>query len=359
MINSILKKIPDIYKGEIVDRVEVCRMCNEDKATLIALVDYWDIKSTRIVQCPKCRLIQLDPMLTTEETAKGCLAYYIEESLRIGKHEQVKNNVRNFRRGVLFAHSLKKINAQVKDVLELGPGSGYFAEGMKFILPDLNITVLDINKELLDFNKKHHGFNIIEAIPDSYVINYDNSFDLIIARDIIEHVSDISKVVKNVNKYLRVGGLFHFTTPNGHEDAWKHYLTYSYRHEVSELLINHVNYFDGKGLKEFLAGEGFKPEQYYTFEVKSTMKGYGWKTNPSLMSPVSKKAKADYYVKDRASEAENVEYKKAEILDKWYINKKNKWITIFYSWYQHSHFFKISPDLKVGHEIFGLFRKTI
>ena len=357
MLDSLLKNIPADFDGNIVERVEGCRICNEQTGKLIANVDYWDIKSTRIIQCLKCRLMQLDPMLTTDETANGCLAYYIEETLRVGKADQVKNNVRNFRRGVLFAYSLKKIKSEIRDVLELGPGSGYFADGMKFIIPDLKITVLDINKELLSFNKEHHGFEGIEAIPDDFVSQYQNCFDLVIARDIIEHVADISSVVKNVNKYLRPGGLFHFTTPNGHEDVWKHYLLAKNKNVASELLINHVNYFDGKGLKEFLIEAGFKPEKYYTYEIKSTMKGYGWKNSVALMSAVSRKLKADYFIKERAGEIVNINYDKEEILDRWYISKNNKWLTVFYSWYQHSPLIRLSPDLKVGHEIYGLFRK--
>lgn len=55
---------------------------------------------------------------------------------------------------------------------------------------------MDINPEVLDFNAKHHNYNTILEIPDKYISEFVEKFDLRFARDIIEHVTDISKVVK-------------------------------------------------------------------------------------------------------------------------------------------------------------------
>jgi len=96
-----LRKIPATFEGDIVDREEACSICKKKAGQQIGVVDYWDIKTSRIIKCEKCSLTQLDPMLTQEETAKGCLAYFVEESLRVSIAEQENNLVRNFRRGVL------------------------------------------------------------------------------------------------------------------------------------------------------------------------------------------------------------------------------------------------------------------
>lgn len=107
MKNLLSKILSVVIEGKLIEREENCRICNEKTGKQIAVVDYWDIKTSRLVKCPKCNHIQLDPMLNDIETSKGCFAYYIEESLRTSKEEQLKNCVRNFRRGVVFGYSLK------------------------------------------------------------------------------------------------------------------------------------------------------------------------------------------------------------------------------------------------------------
>jgi SAM-dependent methyltransferase len=358
-MRSFLQRIPATMQGSMVQREEPCKVCGAAMGMRIAEVDYWDIKSARLVKCPDCAHTQLDPMLTDAETAKGCYAYYIEECLRTSDREELKNRIRNFRRGVVFARSLKKKGIVLRDILELGPGSGYFCAGMQFVIPGIQVTVIDINQELLDFNKDHHGYEGYLEVPDRYVPGCEGRFDLVIARDIIEHVSDISSVLTNVNRYLRPNGHFHFITPNGHEDVWKHYLTSTVGGRTSELLINHVNYFDGKGLKQLLIGKGFTPVEYYTYQVKTTVRGRGWKHSDKLKSPVSRKLSAGRMIEENASRISSVEVPKKELLDKWYIRKKARWLTYLYSAYQHHHLIKLDPELNVGHEIHGLFRKVM
>jgi len=356
MIKTLLKKIPAQLKGEIIERKEPCRLCGEKTGKLIAKIDYWDIKNTTLVKCEKCGLSQLDPMLTEEDTSKGCLAYYIEESLRSPFKEQKRNLLRNFRRGLLFGHSLRKRNYRINNILEFGPGSGYFLEGLKYFYPETQITVIDINEEVLNFNKRQHQYETYKATPERFIPELEGKFDLIIARDIIEHVTDISSLIHNVIKYSRSNCLFHFITPNGHEDLWKHYLTHNYLHRNSELLINHVNYFDGKGLLSYLLELNFNKIEYYTYKLKTTIRGRGWKVKTKLMAAPSQKKSAGFYINHKIGEVRSLEFSKGEVLNKWYINRKIKHLALFMSWYHHASLIKVDPRLNVGHEIYGLFK---
>jgi len=356
-IINLLKKIPASFKAEVVTRHEPCRICNAKTGKQIGTADYWDIQTSGIIQCGECGHIQLDSMLNEGETAVGCLAYYIEESLRTGAEEQDKNCERNFRRGVVFGYKLKRRNISPRNVLELGPGSGYFSVGLQFVFPGTEITVMDINSDVLKLNAEQHNFKTIQAVPDTFTESFSNRFDLVIARDILEHVTDISKVLDNVYQYLKPNGIFHFITPNGHEDVWKHYLTAKIAKSPSELLINHVNYFDGKGLGIFLQQKGLNPLDYYTFQFKYTLRGQGWKADPKLMSPVSKKTRADFYTRKKATELSHRLTNRTEILNKWYIRGNAKWITFLYCLYHHFSIITVPAEINVGHEIFGLYNK--
>jgi SAM-dependent methyltransferase len=355
---SLIYKVPPINTGPVVERAEPCRICGCRSGFRVATVDYWDIRTSEIILCPECKLAQLDPMLTNEETSEGCLAYYIEESLRVSRDEQFRNCVRNFRRGVLFAYTLQRRKISPNEVLELGPGSGYFSAGLKFVFPWIRITVMDVNPSVLEFIRNQHGYEVIRSVPDSFSKPCEERFDLVIARDILEHVADISAVLSNIRRYLTPGGYFHFITPNGPEDVWKHYITCKLTHSPSELLINHVNYFDGKGLRDLLEKNGFIPVEYYTYDLKRNIKG-GWVSRKMHRSPVSVKRDARKFIGENEGKLSPTVFKKEEILDKWYIRENMKWITFLYSFYQHFPVVRLNPDRNTGHEILGLFRKAI
>jgi len=338
---------------------EPCRVCGELKGIRLAEVEYWDLRRSALVRCPACGHMQLDPMLTEEETAKGCLAYYLEESQRVSPREQERNRIRNFRRGVMFGFTLKRRGIVPARVLELGPGSGYFAAGLQFVFPDARVTVMDVNADVLAFNAGHHGYETIRQIPDKVEEDLIGLFDLVIARDILEHVSDIAAAISNIGRYLVTGGLFHFITPNGREDAWKHILAARLGRQPSELLINHVNYFDGAGLKKLLEEKGFTVLSYYTYTFKFFLRGNGWRKNPKLMSPHSTQRSAGQLIRDHEETSPAFGASKEEILKKWYIRRGAKKITYLYSIYQHCPILRADPGMNIGHEIYGLFRKEI
>lgn len=346
------------FDGLLIERQEPCRICGTKHALKISETDFWDLQHCSIVKCNVCNNIQLDPMLTDESTALGCYAYHINEMLRVSQKEQKRNLIRNYRRGILFANQLKRLGFSPKEILEFGSGSGYFASGIQFIFPDSKITVVDIVDDVLKRNKEIHNFDGIKGTPENTEEIGKRKYDLIIARDIIEHVTDISKMIKNVSQLLNENGMFHFLTPNGHEDVWGHYLRWKISHRPSELLINHVNYFDGKGLLDLMKKNLLLPIRYYTYQIKSTIRGKGWSKKSSRAQKLSEKVSAMAEVNNKENLLSDINFDKNEVLNHWYISKRHKWITLMYSWYHHHWIFKLSPQLNIGHEIYGLFIKS-
>ena len=126
----------------------------------------------------------------------------LEEIINTPEIEQERNLVRNYRRGILFGSQVKRKGFHPETILELGPGSGYFCVGIQGIFPDCRITVVDIVDDVLRNNKDIHGSATFKGTPENLELLGMMQFDLIIARDILEHVTDISKVTENVVKHL-------------------------------------------------------------------------------------------------------------------------------------------------------------
>ncbi len=360
MLNNFLRliKIPVALQGQPYIRQEACSICSETRGLKIGAVDFWDLQEANLIKCTNCRHIQLDPKLTPEHTETGCNAYYSYENQNSSGHEKERNLVRNYRRGILFGYKLKKKGFSPQDLLELGPGSGYFSLGIQHLFPNCKITVMDVVEQVLEKNQRDHHFSTLKGKIEDCRLLGEQKFDLIIARDILEHINDISLAIENISFLLKKGGLLHFLTPNGHEDVWGHYLFWRRTGTPSELLINHVNYFDGQGLLDLLKKYQLLPVKYFTFQFKTTLRGKGWSRKERLEAIKSRKQSASVILSTSLSAVSGSDDKEWNIPKQWYFRQTFHRIGIFLSWYHHRVIFKLPPRYNMGHEIHGIFIKN-
>jgi 2-polyprenyl-6-hydroxyphenyl methylase / 3-demethylubiquinone-9 3-methyltransferase len=102
------------------------------------------------------------------------------------------------------------------DVLDLGCAGGFMAEALAE--RGANVTGIDPAAEAIAAARAHAGqfglrisydVGIGEALPYA-----PSSFDAIVCVDVLEHVSDLSQVLAEVQRTLRPGGTFLFDTIN-------------------------------------------------------------------------------------------------------------------------------------------------
>ncbi|UCD10079.1 MAG: class I SAM-dependent methyltransferase [Dehalococcoidales bacterium] len=140
-------------------------------------------------------------------------SHWDEESQKSFWHEPTAEIVR-------LKESLDR--QKIRDVLDLGCGIGRHA--ILFAESGFNVTAVDDSQNALDIlrEKASEKQAKITCIEGSYteVIFTENSFDLIIANNVLYHGyrEDFEKSVRLVYRYLRPGGFFYFTCPT-HRDA--------------------------------------------------------------------------------------------------------------------------------------------
>jgi 2-polyprenyl-6-hydroxyphenyl methylase / 3-demethylubiquinone-9 3-methyltransferase len=103
-----------------------------------------------------------------------------------------------------------------KAVLDLGCAGGFMAEALT--ARGAQVTGIDPAKAAIAAARSHataSGLDITYVVGTGEALPYtDAAFDAIVCVDVLEHVADLSRVLAEVARTLRPGGLFLFDTIN-------------------------------------------------------------------------------------------------------------------------------------------------
>lgn len=106
--------------------------------------------------------------------------------------------------------------AKKNEVLEVGCGRGFYLKALKEINPNIKITGIDLSQKYLSVAKKYVDNNEVRIIRGD-VTNLkfsDNTFSGIIASEILEHIEDDKKALKEINRVLKQNGVVMISVPN-------------------------------------------------------------------------------------------------------------------------------------------------
>ncbi len=226
-----------------------------------------------MVQCPDCALISIDPIPSAEIVAEGCGRLYSLQQGAEKREKILRGFAKSFRRGARFARQYLRGQTAPR-ILEVGAGDGYFAAGIRSVIPGARVTLLDIVQELVEYYRLHHDCEPVrgEFTADQFA---GRDFDWIIFRDLLEHVRDPFRFLQDANRVVAKGGQIFFITPNGKEDFWLIHQRFLRGQGRSVLLLNHFHYFLPETLDRMLKESGFQVRHAFKFGLKQHRKGLG------------------------------------------------------------------------------------
>ena len=103
-----------------------------------------------------------------------------------------------------------------KDVLDIGCAGGFMAEALA--RRGARVTGIDPAKDAIEAARAHAaegGLDIRYDVGVGEALPYDDaSFDAVVCVDVLEHVSDLDRVLSETERVLRPGGLFLYDTIN-------------------------------------------------------------------------------------------------------------------------------------------------
>ncbi|AHZ83968.1 2-polyprenyl-3-methyl-5-hydroxy-6-metoxy-1,4-benzoquinol methylase [Bdellovibrio bacteriovorus] len=106
------------------------------------------------------------------------------------------------------------------EILDMGCGAGFLANDLA--AAGHKVTGIDLSTSSLKVAESRdltHSVHYRQG--DVYQVPFPNeSFDVVAAMDLLEHVSDPQRVIAEASRVLRPGGLFFFNTFNKNPLAW-------------------------------------------------------------------------------------------------------------------------------------------
>lgn len=141
------------------------------------------------------------------------------ESIYHGHHEK------RGRYGYLFCHGarghyLKKWIGQDKKVLDLGCRDGMLTE---YYAKENQVVGVDIDRKALGLAEKRLGIETCWADLNQEWPFGENSFDVIVACELMEHIFFLDSFLDKIQKTLKKGGIFIGSVPNAFRmrNRWK------------------------------------------------------------------------------------------------------------------------------------------
>jgi SAM-dependent methyltransferase len=228
-----------------------CPICNSKNCKAI----YSRADSLDIVSCQSCSFRFVQPQPSQPE-----LNRFYQQGYFSGGHD--------FHQGEDYFNSRKRaieteqvtgwrflkshVNLSQKRLLDLG-----CADGALLVLARQyaasQVVGIEVSAEAADYGRKQYGLEILESSADSLPLA-DQSFDVVTAFDLIEHVRHPVQLFREVHRILQIGGVFVGGCPDtGCFDDWGGEWIGVRRN------MEHLSYFDNRTLSKLAEQVGFEP----------------------------------------------------------------------------------------------------
>ncbi len=132
------------------------------------------------------------------------------------KLEKLLDNVGDMSLKRRAKYIIESINPKKGEkILDLGCGTGYYLFLLSNLPVELKLFGIDNDKKALDEAKTSLNKKINFILSDSHKLPFENnSFDKVIASEVLEHVDDDQRVIKEVYRILKPDGVFVISTPS-------------------------------------------------------------------------------------------------------------------------------------------------
>jgi SAM-dependent methyltransferase len=219
-----------------------CPVCQGSKGNPLHLEG-----SFRMVRCPSCQFIFLNPRPTVDSLFRFYQKYLPEEGTSIESWEKMMRPV--FHRA---AHLLEQRRG-IGKLLDVGTGFGFFLAEMR--RRGWEASGIEISQRATDYARRVLGLIILTG-PLEKADLPDNHFDVVTAFYVIEHLPNPLDFLRECHRILKPGGFLLLRYP--HTTPIKNFLrVFGIKNRLYDLPA-HLSDFSPKTIQECLEKNGFE-----------------------------------------------------------------------------------------------------
>lgn len=144
-------------------------------------------------------------------------------------------------------------------LLEIGCGTGIFIRSVKYYRPDLEAYGCDISRTAIAAAKKTEEYDIHYEVADASSLPYkDESFDIVVMVDVLEHLEDIKEVLRETRRVLKEGGILHLLVPCEANRFTLHWLMWKLKigHNLKREYAGHIQRLTTNDIHKFVGNQG-------------------------------------------------------------------------------------------------------
>ncbi len=158
---------------------------------------------------------EVDPDLWNEHLSRYAFAARFAQLLLSDRRAAADGSLQSTT-GPVAATSGPRPDSAGLRVLDAGCGSGYGTAHLASLDPTLQVVGIDHNEEALAYARAHYAEpNLRFAHGDCLALEFaDGEFDLVVAFEVLEHLSEPTKFLEQVRRVLRPSGHLLVSTPN-------------------------------------------------------------------------------------------------------------------------------------------------
>lgn len=213
-----------------------------------------------VFRCPECGLY----------TSDADFDFSFQSRLELVARETGLKKLR-FRNFETIINKLVELKGNQLTGLEVGSGNGWWLK----VCRDQGIRCIGIEPE--NVHQEYHGANRLEVHYGFYPapdIKKDDGYDFIIFNDVFEHIKEVKSLITAIQSDLNQNGLLIINLPMSdgffyRSAALLHRLGFSsFLGRLWQFNFHspHMNYFNGRNLKQLLSGNGFMPVADFKLE---------------------------------------------------------------------------------------------
>ncbi len=121
---------------------------------------------------------------------------------------------RSFKKDYRLRSLVHTIHLQKGKLLDIGCGGGMLTESLPYYYPNVEIFGCDVSATAISYAQKLGSGNISYGVIKNKKLPYkDNSFEVCICFDVLEHIPDVDFFLKEVKRVLKKDGQFFIIVP--------------------------------------------------------------------------------------------------------------------------------------------------